>query len=87
MFKVVIIVNKKILKVKYLGQRPVSFSELCFETKAFLPVGMLTSILAADPCGDWITIENDVDLQNIYELAKLTEQKIIKVNAEFEVKP
>ena len=87
MFKVVLIVNKKLLKVKYLNTLPASFHELCNLTKVLLPMGTLTSLLVADPCGDWVTIENDIDIENIYRLACLTEQKIVKVNAEFDVKP
>ena len=87
MFKVVLNVNRKLLKVKYLNTLPVTFAELCRDAKALLPIGMLTSLMASDPCGDWVTIENDVDVENIYSLARLAEQKIIKLSADFEVNP
>ena len=73
MFKLVLIVNKKLLKVKYLSSLPTSFACLCRQAKDLLPIGMLNSLLVSDPCGDWITIENDTDIENIYNLAKIAE--------------
>ena len=37
-----------------------------------------------DPCGDWVNIEDDADLESMYKLSTIAEQKIIKIQAEFE---
>lgn len=87
MFKVVLTVNGALLKVKYLNSLPVTFEHLWEGVSALLPVGQLSSLMASDPCGDQVTLECDTDIENIYSLAKLTEQKIVKINADFEIKP
>ena len=85
MFKLVLIVSKRVFKVKYLNTLPDSFVKLCTLAQTLLPQGNLTSLMVADPCADWITLENDIDIENIYTLATIAEQKIIKINAEFDI--
>ena len=49
-----------------------------------VPTAKLTGMMMSDPTGDWIHIEESSDLECMYRVARLAEQKIIKIQAEFE---
>jgi hypothetical protein len=91
MFKVELAINSKVVKVKYLSQGPDSFQDLLLKinrmvqsTKIACQTSLeLQGVSLADPCGDWVSVEDDEDLRTVYKLVKIAEQKIIKIHADF----
>ena len=86
MCKVIATVDKRILKIKYLHLLPQTYEEAILMVQDLLPATKLNGIMMGDPCGDWVNIENDLDLESMYRVSELAEQKIIKIQAEFESK-
>ena len=38
-----------------------------------LPSSTLNGIMMGDPCGDWVNIENDLDLESMYRVSEIAE--------------
>ena len=73
MIKVVLNVNKRLLKVKYLNTLPASIESMREAVRGLLPETTLVSLMCADPCSDLITMEDDSDVESMYRLAALAE--------------
>ena len=83
MCKVIATQNKQIIKIKYLQRLPLTFLEAKEMIQEIMPTAELNSLIVSDPTGDWIQLEDDVDLESMYKVSMIAEQKIIKIQAEF----
>ena len=83
MCKVLATQNKQIIKIKYLQKLPLTFLEAKEMIQEIVPTAELCSLIVSDPTGDWIQLEDDIDLESMYKVSKIAEQKIIKIQAEF----
>ena len=73
----------QIIKIKYLQRLPRTFLDAQELIQELVPTAELHTIMMSDPVGDWINIDDDCDLESMYRVANIAEQKIIKVQAEF----
>ena len=83
MCKVLATQNKQIVKIKYLQSLPLTFLEAKEMIQEIVPTAELSSLIVSDPTGDWIQLEDDFDLESMYKVSMIAEQKIIKIQAEF----
>ena len=73
MCKVLATQNKQIIKIKYLQKLPLTFLEAKEMIQEIVPTAELCSLIVSDPTGDWIQLEDDIDLESMYKMSKIAE--------------
>ena len=79
MCKVLATQSGQIIKIKYLQKIPQTFLEAKEMIQEIIPTAELSSLMMGDPTGDWIQIEDDFELESMYKVSLIAEQKIIKI--------